>query len=153
MADSAAMQFRDWNRGQGGVWSELGGEEVGWGRAGTRRAVIPGSVLKGRSGGRWTVHWGRCFLPGGARSCLGGDRPEPGGARRGGGGAGTREVSRGWQWPPRLRSGGERGRRGLGLRDREVGQGRRLQADPARWGPGAVGGGQAEGGVGVLGGP
>lgn len=60
----------------------------GEGVAGTRRAVIPGSVLTGRSGGPWTVHWGRCFLPGGARSCLGGDRPEPGGARRGGGGAG-----------------------------------------------------------------
>lgn len=69
------------------MWSEFGGRGGG-GEAGTRRAVIPGSVLTGRSGGRWTVHWGRCFLPGGARSCLGGDRPEPRGARRGGGGAG-----------------------------------------------------------------
>lgn len=32
MVDSVAVQFRDWNRGQGGVWSELGGKGGGvWG--------------------------------------------------------------------------------------------------------------------------
>lgn len=84
------------------------------------------------------MHWGRCFLPGGARSCLGGAALSLGVRGGEGAGPGTREVSRGWQWPPRLRSGGERGQRGLALWDREAGQGCRLQADPARWGPGGV---------------
>lgn len=56
-----------------------------------------------------------------------------------GAGPGTREVSQGWRWPQRWASSRDRGQRGLGLQDQEVGQGGHLQADPARWGPGGGG--------------
>jgi hypothetical protein len=49
-----------------GVRSELGGR-VGGEKRGLGGLSSSGTVLLGRGGERWTVHWGRRLLPGEAR--------------------------------------------------------------------------------------